>query len=358
MTKMPRQFLLALVVAMAASAFPAMAQDDARMKQLRLLCAQLSCDLTDPGGIAAFRRCLTTRDPLGEIKRDNNIGHVAAPLDRPDVKPPKGFGHDSRRALADGVQRFDTPDGKLFFAVDKDGTLWRWDSETKKTFAVDHKAASVRAIDADHLLILHADGTLWREAADGGGRAQLDRGVAEFQPFGADLVYVLGGDGDLWREPDKSNRALVDHTVKAFQALDASVVYVLGTDGKLWRETGDTRDRKSVASQVAGFQYVANGDTIYVLAADGSLWRKQGPAEAKQIDRGIAAFEAVDANLAFVLGGDGRLWRDAGDRDHAALVESAVQVAAGKGSFQVLDAAHVIVLGADHKLWAETMPGR
>ncbi len=51
----------------------ASADDDARMKQLRLLCAQLSGDLTDPGGIAKFRRCLTTKDPLNEIRRDNNI---------------------------------------------------------------------------------------------------------------------------------------------------------------------------------------------------------------------------------------------------------------------------------------------
>ena len=55
----------------------ASADDDARMKQLRLLCAQLSGDLTDPGGIAKFRRCLTTKDPLNEIRRDNNIAGVA-----------------------------------------------------------------------------------------------------------------------------------------------------------------------------------------------------------------------------------------------------------------------------------------
>ena len=55
-------------------AVPAQAQDDARMRQLRLLCVRLSGDLTDPGGMAAFRRCLTTNNPIGEIKRDNGIG--------------------------------------------------------------------------------------------------------------------------------------------------------------------------------------------------------------------------------------------------------------------------------------------
>jgi hypothetical protein len=52
------QFLgLALLVpAWLGAADGAAAQDDARMRQLRLLCAQLSGDLTDPGGIAAFQR--------------------------------------------------------------------------------------------------------------------------------------------------------------------------------------------------------------------------------------------------------------------------------------------------------------
>jgi outer membrane protein OmpA-like peptidoglycan-associated protein len=54
------------------------AQDDAQTRQLRLLCAQLSGDLTEPGGMAAFQRCLTTHDPAGEIRRDNNIGSGAA----------------------------------------------------------------------------------------------------------------------------------------------------------------------------------------------------------------------------------------------------------------------------------------
>lgn len=68
---------VSLVVAIIASM--ATAEDDARMKQLRLLCARLSGDLTDAGGMAAFRRCLTTHDPLKEIRRDNNIPAPVAP---------------------------------------------------------------------------------------------------------------------------------------------------------------------------------------------------------------------------------------------------------------------------------------
>jgi outer membrane protein OmpA-like peptidoglycan-associated protein len=56
---------------------PAAAQDDAKTKQLRLLCAQLSGDLTEPGGMAAFQRCLTTHNPADEIRRDNNVGSAA-----------------------------------------------------------------------------------------------------------------------------------------------------------------------------------------------------------------------------------------------------------------------------------------
>jgi hypothetical protein len=66
----------------------AAAQADPRTMQLRLLCARLSGDLTSPGGIAAFRRCLT-RDPVNEIKRDNNLGGSHP---TPDRQPPKQQG--------------------------------------------------------------------------------------------------------------------------------------------------------------------------------------------------------------------------------------------------------------------------
>jgi hypothetical protein len=81
----PLRFALALFAAgisFAITAGIAPAEEDARMKQLRLLCAQLSGDLTDPGGMAAFRRCLTTHNPVNEIRRDNNI-----PAPAPAVPP-------------------------------------------------------------------------------------------------------------------------------------------------------------------------------------------------------------------------------------------------------------------------------
>jgi hypothetical protein len=71
--------LLAASVVVAMATGTCSAEDDARMKQLRLLCARLSGDLTDPGGMAAFRRCLTTHDPINEIRRDNNVPAPPAP---------------------------------------------------------------------------------------------------------------------------------------------------------------------------------------------------------------------------------------------------------------------------------------
>ena len=44
--------------------------DDARTARLRLLCAQISGDLTDPGGIAQFRRCLNARDPVAAMRQN------------------------------------------------------------------------------------------------------------------------------------------------------------------------------------------------------------------------------------------------------------------------------------------------
>ena len=348
-------FLVALAVAA-----PAAAEDSARMKQLRLLCAQLSGDLMDPGGIAAFRRCLTTHDPLGEIKRDNNIGGRVLPsvVDRPGAKPPQGFGADSRKMAADGIHGFATRDGKLFYGVDKDGQVWRWEVDTKKATAIDRNTSAIRIVDDGHVLALDKVGVLWREGSDGGGRVGVDRDVAQFQAVSPDLVYVLGRDGQLWRDHVGAGRDLVDRRVKSFQAVDAANIYVLGGDGVLWREAGDSRNGKQVASQVTEFQYVPDGETFYVLARDGSLWRQAGKANAEQIDKEVAAFQAIDMRLAFVLGRDGRLWQELGNRDHAVLVDRALMVEAGSGAFHAIDAQHVAVLGADYKLWNETMPGR
>jgi outer membrane protein OmpA-like peptidoglycan-associated protein len=73
----PRALLLLLAGGCGVISGPVAAQDDAKTKQLRLLCAQLSGDLTEPGGMAAFQRCLTTHNPAEEIRRDNNVGSAA-----------------------------------------------------------------------------------------------------------------------------------------------------------------------------------------------------------------------------------------------------------------------------------------
>ncbi len=335
----------------------AAAQDDARTRQLRLLCAQLSGDLTEPGGIAAFRRCLTTHDPLGEIRRDNNIGGGGAAADRPGAKAPPGFGRNSRSLLAEGVQRFATLDGKLFYAIDKDAKLWRFTPATKEAHVVDQNVAAIELIDDANRLTLGSDSRLWRHEGDSGTGVLVDEKVVAFQAMGA-VIYVRGSDGKLWRETGGAvSRDLIDQQVAGFQAIDASVVYVLGSDGKLWRENGDARDRKPIAGAVAAFQYVAVGNTTYVLAHDGTLWRQEGESgKPEQVDHGVAAFQALDLHLAYVLGKDGRLWQELGNREQAVLVESDVLASSGRAALQVMDAQHICVLGADHKLWAETMP--
>jgi hypothetical protein len=302
------------------NAAPAAAQDDARTRQLRLLCAQLSGDLTDPGGMAAFRRCLTAHDPSNEIRRDNNVGAGVVAADRPGAIPPKGFGHDSRSPLADGVQHFAAQDGGFFYVIDKDGRLWRWNPATRDPHVIDNEVAGFALVDNTHLLVLGTDGRLWLEAVDTASRTPVDEKVASFQPMGA-IVYVRGSDGKLWRETgNPGRRALVDQQVASFQAIDASLVYVLSIGGKLWRERVDARDRNEIANSITAYQYLPDGNTTYVLAQDGALWRQEGDnAKPEQIDRGVAAFQALNLHLAYVLGRDGRLWLEIGNRDHAVL---------------------------------------
>jgi hypothetical protein len=337
----------------------ASAQDDARMRQLRLLCAQLSGDLTDPGGIAAFRHCLSSQDPLSEIRRDNQLGGnaPAAAVDHPGANPPKGFGHDGQSLLADGVMRFATQDGKLFYAIDKDAKLWRWNATTKDSHMVDEQVAAVESIDDGHVMVLDNGGRLWLETGAPATRAPIDQNVVSFQSVGV-LVYVHGRDGKLWRETGNADsRALVDQQVASFHAVDSSFIFVLGNDGKLWRERGDARDRTEVANTVAAFQYLPDGDTTYVLARDGTLWRQEGDrGKSEQVDHGVTAFQALDTHVAYVLSGDGRLWQELGNRDRSVLVDSSVLAATGRAAFQAIDPQHVYLLSVDHKLWAETMP--
>ena len=68
-------FHLALgLVLLAAAVTPARAgpEDDARMKQLRLLCVQLSGDLTEPEGMLQFKRCMS-QDPATAIKQNAGL---------------------------------------------------------------------------------------------------------------------------------------------------------------------------------------------------------------------------------------------------------------------------------------------
>jgi hypothetical protein len=326
--------------------------DDARLKQLKLLCVQLSGDLTEPGGMAAFQRCLETHDPLGEIRRNNNL---AAPTDRPNAVPPAGFGANTRTSIADDIQRFHA-EADIVYVLDKTGRLWSGTLDGKNGRVVDQNIAAFQVSDG-HLFLLGTDGTLWRAKADGGEKGRVDGTVAAFHAVNAGLIYVMGTDRRLWRElGDAGKRTEVDRSVNDFQPVDGSVVYVLGADGQLWREAGNAQSRTFVASQVVAFQYLPGGnDTTYVQTADGVLWRKKGSDQPERVDQAVAAFQAVDAEIVYVLGNDGRLWREAGGHDQAVLVDRNVLLGIGRAAFEA-DPTHVYLLGHDHKLWVEKMP--
>ncbi len=342
-----------IAIAVISIAVPASTEDDARTKQLRLLCAQLSGDLTDPGGLAAFRRCLT-QDPIGEIRRDNNI--AAEPTDRPNAAPPVGYGRNSRRSLADGVNLFQASENNLLYVVATDGKLWRATIGTKDARLVDHDVAAFQVADG-HLFVQGTNGKLWRANIDGGDRAEIDQAVASFQAINVGLIYVLGTDGTLRRElGDAGKRTEVDRAVTAFQAVDAGVVYVLAADQQLWREVDTAQSRTLVAKQTVAFQYIPDGDTTYVQTPDASLWRQGANGKAELVDTSVAAFQGMDMRLAYVLGKDGRLWHELDGRDQAVLVDRDVLVASGRAAFHATDPWHVYLVGNDHKLWTETMP--
>ena len=354
--------LLGACLGLLCLASSATAQDDARTRQLKLLCVQLSGDLTEPGGLAAFKRCLATHDPLGEIKRHAiNNGRTSQPADRPEIEPPAGFGRTTRRIEAEGVNLFRIVNGHDAYAIDRDGTLWHWSLGVKQSVhAMDHRIADIFAGAGDEALVLGIDGTLWHEAGDGQNRTVVDHTVAAAQAVGAvgdTTIYVLGADGRLWREAgDATHRGLVDSEVKAFQAVDASVVLVLGRDGKLWRETGDMKTRSLIAGNIAQFQYVADGNTTFVLTPANELWRQKDTDPPQQIDHDVQAFQAIGKGPVYVLAKDGRVWLEAGNRDRAQLVDRQALAGLGRRAFEVLDAGHSLILGEDHKLWAETMP--
>jgi hypothetical protein len=320
-----------------------------------LLCVQLSGDLTEPGGIAAFRRCLSAHDPLAEAARQNNIGHLGGMrgfTDRPNAAPPRGYGRNTRKPVAQAIDQFQTIDGKIVYAVATDGRLWRSTIGTNDAKPIDKSVATFSIAGDGSVFALGKDDSLWRE---GPPRLLVDQSVADFVPLDAHTVYVRGSNDRLWREAgDNAHRVPIDNQVAAFQPLPANIVYVLTTDGKLWREVGDARNHKLLASAVKAFQYVADGDTLYVLTTNNQLWR-QASGKAQQVDHDVAAFHAADMNLVYVQGTDGRLWKILGTRDQSVLIDRGLT--SGKAiSFQVPDAGHVFVLDDNHRLWAETMP--
>jgi hypothetical protein len=192
---------LAVLVSIFAT-HPAIADESTRTKQLRLLCVQLSGDLTEPGGIAAFRRCLSAHDPLAEAARQNNIGHIGGMrgfTDRPNAAPPRGFGRDTRTVEAQAIAQFQIIDGKVIYAVATDGRLWRATVGAKDARVVDKSVASFRVTPDGSVFVLGKDDALWRE---GSPRALIDQSVADFVPLDARTIYVRGTNTRLWREND------------------------------------------------------------------------------------------------------------------------------------------------------------
>jgi len=68
---MSREMVRVMAMSLAVLALATAARgDDARTARLRVLCAQISGDLTEPGGIAEFRRCLNSRDPVAAMRQN------------------------------------------------------------------------------------------------------------------------------------------------------------------------------------------------------------------------------------------------------------------------------------------------
>ncbi len=282
-------------------------------------------------------------------------------LDRPNARAPVNYGASTRKSIGAGIERFEIVGGTVAYGLDGQARLWRLTLGAKDSTQVAESVKQFRATAAGPLFVLEKDGTLWRAEDDGSKQTFLEHEVNDFQPVG-DLVDVATTDKRLWRlRPDGHGRDLIDQNVAAFQAVSATLVFVLGTDGALWRETGDFHSRVKVAQPVSAFEYVADGDTAYVLTPSHVLWRQKGAGTPGQVDHHVAAFHAVDMNLAYVLATDGRLWQELGDRAQAVLVDGDLAVKSGPDAFQFassadIDGQAVYMLDREHELWAETMP--
>ena len=134
-------------------------------------------------------------------------------------------------------------------------------------------------------------------------------------------------------------------------------VAVLGPDGNLWQEstpfgTVPNPGRQLIASNVQAFQMFSNPTTapvFYILKADDSLWLGE-----QQIDYGVAAFDAIDANTVCVLGKDGNLWLEHGPFNSVPAPRA--QIDGSVASFYALDANTIYVLSTDRSLWLEFGP--
>ena len=344
---MLRKFAICLLALLVASA--AAAQDSARTKQLRLLCVQLSGDLTEPGGIAAFRRCLA-RDPVSAMKQNAFPGGGGIVL-----LPPAGYGRNTRRAIAGAVTKFQVVNGNVVYALITDGKLWRDTIGAKDAHVIDPSVKSFQVVDGA-VYALGPDAKLWREDTDGKSRQWVDSAVASFQALDRNVVYVLGTDSKLWRETgDMKNRTSVDFPIASFEAVAGNLVYAATPDGTLWAENGGRAHRTRIASKLGSFRVA--GDSIYVLTSpDAVLWRMTAGKTPEQVDSDVGAFAAMDGNVAYVLTKDGRLWREPADTRHKELIDEDVQHDGGAAAIQIEDNRNLFVLDRGHALWRETMP--
>jgi len=152
---------------------PSARADDARTARLRLLCAQISGDLAEPGGIAQFRRCMTAHDPVAAMRQN------AAPPRRPMPQ----LVHPVGPLTGSGVAL--TADGRDHGAAAcGNGRLWR-QATPGDHLCVDPSARAAAAFDNAHA----------------GGRARGPGGAC--------------GAGYVWREATAGDRVCVTPAIRA-----------------------------------------------------------------------------------------------------------------------------------------------
>ncbi len=160
-------------------------------------------------------------------------------LDRVSARAPLNYGASTRKSIGAAIDSFQIVDGAIAYGLGAGARLWRFALGGKDSTMVAESVTQFHATSGGPLFVLEKDGTLWRAESDGSKQSFIDHEVADFQPVG-DLVYIVGTDKKLSRlHADGKTRDPVDENVAAFQAIDATLIFVLGTDGALWRESGD-----------------------------------------------------------------------------------------------------------------------